>query len=331
MAFNFAEFNHFLSKIKDMDRERASRILYEDFMTNKDFGGALFNPSDTDNIAEYVSQMYQLTSKPKVMKAILDVVADYGPEKFDRWVATWIFSIASFNLDAANASVDKINEDADRGNISKKERERELENVDRFMDLTGKLNKYSGKIVKSTAKIISKKSGLDKEFVKYALKTNPNPKFINSNRIGFYLNQLLNELYTELDIEECSERIEDIDWKYFFREIYGRENILDVATFILLEGAHRTKGFKTQNVRKIWDSLTAFALDQLENADAPARTQMIELYLKRIEKMFANGSFDLRVDLRSLPNNDFPKLTSALEKYTDRINKAFSVKTTENA
>lgn len=331
MSFNFSEFNHFLSKIKNMDSDRAERILYEDYLTNKDFAGSLFNPADTDNISEYVTQMYQLTGKPKVMKALLDVVADYGPERFDRWVGTWLFSIASFNLDAANASVDKINEDADNGVIGKKERDRELENVDRFIDLTGKLNKYAGKIVKADAKIIAKKSGLDKEFVKYALKTNPNPKFINSNRIGFYLNQLLNELYTELDIDECTEDIRDIDWKYFFKEIYGRENLCDVATFILLEGAHRTKGFKTQRVRRIWDSLTAFALDTLENADAPVRTQMIELYLKRIEKMFANGSFDLRVDLRSLPNNDFPKLTSALEKYTDRLNKAFSIKTTENA
>ena len=139
------------------------------------------------------------------------------------------------------------------------------------------------------------------------------------------------ELYKELDVDECTEDISDIDWKYFFKEIYGRENLLDVATFILLEGAHRTKDFKTKRIRSIWDSLTAFALDALEGADAPARNQIIELYLKRIEKMFANGSFDLRVDLRNLPENDFPKLTAAVGKYADRFNRAFAVKTTENA
>jgi hypothetical protein len=139
----------------------------------------------------------------------------------------------------------------------------------------------------------------------------------------------LNELYTEIDATE--NELSEIDWKVFFKTLFGKENVLECATFILLEGAHRTKGFKHQNVRKIWDSLTAFALDELEGADAPARNQMIELYIKRIEKMFANGSFDLRVDLNSLPETEFPQLTQTVAKYADQLSRAFKTKTTENA
>lgn len=329
--FNFNEFTHFLKNVSNMSSERAERILIEDYFTNKDFAGALFNPSDSDNIAEYVSALYKVTAKPRVMKLFINAVSEYGPEKLDRWVGTYLYSVASFNLDALNASLKKTQDDFDDDKINHNQYKRQNQDADEILEITKKLNKIAGKVVKSEAKIIAKKSGLDKEFVKYALKTNPDPKYINSNRIGYFLNQLLNELYTELDEDKCDEDIRDIDWKYFFRSVYGKENVLDVATFVLLEGAHRTSGFKSQNVRKIWDSLTAYALDTLENADAPSRNQMIELYLKRIEKMFANGSFDLRVDLRTIPTNDFPRLTQALEKYKERLDNAFKTKTTKNA
>lgn len=331
MAFNFNEYTHFMGNSKNINRDKAERILVEDYLLNKDFAGALFDPADNENISEAVAQMYKVTSKPKAMKLLIDAVSDYGPEKFERWVGTYIFSVASFNLDVANRAAEDVESQYDDGKLNKREARSQNENIDKFMELTGKLNKLAGKIVKSEAKIISKKSGLDKDFVKYALKTNPDPKYINSNRIGFYMNQLLTELYTELDEDNCAVEVNDIDWKYFFRAIYGKDNVLDCATFILLEGAHRSKSFKTERVKRIWEALTDYALDQLETSDAPARNQMIELYLKRIEKMFANGAFDLRVDLRSLPEKMYPHLSDTIKTYADRFARAFATKTTKNA
>lgn len=333
--FNFKQFNYFLYRIGEgeVDLDRASEILYEDYLTNKDFAGALFNPPDGNNLTEYAVKMYKTTKKDKVKKVIINTIKDYGVEKFDRWVAVWLYSIASFNLNGANEAYEKTEKEFSEGKFDRREKEEQLENIDRHLELTKKLNKYANKIVKSDAKDLARKTGLPKDICVLTYKTNPNPRYINNNRIGFYMNELLNNIYSELDEDDVTVDVKGINWKKFFSEVYGRENLLDCATFILLEGAHRGKGFRKQDVLAIWDSLTSFALDALEHAEAPTRIQMIELYLKRVATMFANnkGPYDLRVDLRHLDEDRFPKLVDALKKYNDRINTVFSTPKTENA
>ena len=46
---------------------------------------------------------------------------------------------------------------------------------------------------------------------------------------------------------------------------------------------------------------------------------MVELYIKRIDKMFANGSFDLRANLLTLSKELFPSLTKIVDRYSDKI------------
>ena len=326
--FNFSEYNHFLRHIKDMDRSKAERVL-DGYLSNKDFAGALFNPQDSSNISEQASEMYKLTAKPKAIRLFIDTVSENGHAAYDRWVGVYLYSIASFNLDAANEAIDATKEDYDNGEITKSEARNQNERNDAYISALGKLNKLADKIVKREAKILAKKTGMPKDLCKYALKTTPNPWLIPRFRIGYYLNQLLGEIYTELDKDDVE--LADIEWRDFFKGVFGKENVLECATFILLEGTQRMKGFKGAQIRRIWDSLTSFALEELDHADPGSRSQMIELYIKRLTKMFKNGSFDLRVDLTTISEQEFPNLTKTVEKYASQIKDAFSTKPTENA
>lgn len=330
--FNYDQYIHFLNSVKDMGHDRACEILYEDYLTSKDMAGALFNPSNSiENLSEKQTNMFKATVKNKVLRVLIDTVETYGYSKFDRWVGTYLFSIASFNLDAVNDANKKLEEDYHDGKLSKGEIKRREEAIEKHQRMCSILNKVSNKIVKSEAKMIADKTGIDKSFVKYALKMNPDPCYITGDRVGFYLNSLLNELYSELDEDECDFEIDEIDWKAFFKAVYGKDNINDVATFILLEGSHRKDAFKSERVMRIWESLTEFALKTLENADPNTRQQMTEIYLKRVEKMFANGAFDLRVDLRTISEDLYPNLKKTVEKYSDRMERVFSTKTTKHA
>jgi hypothetical protein len=95
---------------------------------------------------------------------------------------------------------------------------------------------------------------------------------------------------------------------------------VDVATFVLLEGVHRIDKYRnSEDVRECWDSLTTFALKELNDSPEQVRQQMIELYIKRIDRMFSNKAFDLRVNLTDLDEDSFPKLVKTVDKYADKI------------
>ena len=72
-------------------------------------------------------------------------------------------------------------------------------------------------------------------------------------------------------------------------------------------------------MRECWDSLTTFALKELNDAPDQIRNQMIELYIKRIDKMFSSKSYDLRVNLLKIDDFSFPKLVDTIDKYADKI------------
>ena len=46
---------------------------------------------------------------------------------------------------------------------------------------------------------------------------------------------------------------------------------------------------------------------------------MLELYIKRLDSMFANGSYDTRVNLLELDRHDYPELVKSVDKYAEKI------------
>jgi hypothetical protein len=104
-----------------------------------------------------------------------------------------------------------------------------------------------------------------------------------------------------------------------FTYLFGEDKLCDVAMFVLLEGVHRLNKYNNPDIRKVWDSITDWALHQLESSPEILRNQMIELYIKKVSKMFENDSYDLRCDLLKLSKDLFPNLVASIDKYRTKI------------
>ena len=278
----------------------------------------LFQPKKVPNLNAQVTAMYTEFTKPIVMRAIIDAVKEEGYHEFTRTHSTFLFSVANIAIQGNNEMLEEVEKKKKSGEMSSKDARKILERVEDSNEVIAKLLKVSRKIIKRDATELARRSRLPRYVCITALHSVPEPQYVDRYKIGFYLNNLLNSIYSE--VEENGEFENGVRWKEFFREIFGKDNVVEAATFILLEGVHRIDKYKnSDDVRECWDTLTSFALRELNSAPQNLRQQMIELYIKRIDKMFQNRSFDLRVDLLDISDRQFPDLVKTVEKYTDKI------------
>lgn len=319
--FDYEEILDNLANIEKMKGKKRRRFLRELFK-DEDFMEWLFKPKaqgSTENLMAQVNDLYAALVQPKVIKSMVDMIEDVGEGKFTRSHATFLYSIANIAIESNAQNVASIADKKKSGELSNKEVSNYHKMIERYNGYISQLIRTSKRIVKRQAKEISNATNIPR-FISYtALYSIPEVKYIDKFKIGYYLNNFLNTVYSEVDTYE-SINTRTLKWKVFFREVFGKENVVEVATFILLEGVHRIEKYKNSDtVKDVWDSLTEFALKELNEAPEILRNQMIELYIKRIDKMFANKSFDLRVDLLSISDSLFPKLSSTVSTYSDRI------------
>lgn len=307
---NLQDFN----KLNPKKRRKMIRKLFFD----ESFIKWLYQPEKVANLTELVSDLYEEFTKKIVMDAIIDVVKEEGYYEFNNSHATFIFSIANIAIESNNDALKEAHQQKKDGEISARDYKTIVSRVEEINESVAKLIKLARKIVKRKASEIARESNLPKYIAVAALTTVPEPKYVNRYQIGIYLNSLFNTIYS--DVNENGEFDKNVRWRTFFKEIFGKDNVIEVATFILLEGVHRIDRYaNSKDVRVCWDSLTSFALKELNDAPNALREQMIELYIKRIDKMFNNKSVDLRVDLTDLNERVFPNLVKTIERYTDKI------------
>lgn len=319
--FSYKEFTDFLEEIGEYGDKKRRKIM-NSYLSSDDFYGWLFKPAQPDkkvamDINEMMSKMYDLLCKKKVMKVIIETIDYYGTDFYTRSTATFLFSIVRFALDAIDEKTAAVMREFESGTMNRSEKKVEMDGINKYSIVVSKLNDMCNKIVAHDAKMIERTTGLPREIAKSILKCIPEKKFIEKFKVSTFTNMVLNELYA--NVNDWGEEIGDVDWKPFFKELFGKENTLDVATFILLEGRHRIKGFSGKSLDYVWESLTGYALEELDKADLNSRNQMIELYIKRLAKMVKNGTFDVRVDLLSLSEKKFPNLTKTIRDYKDQI------------
>jgi len=306
-----------LRDFKYMGKKKRRRMIRSLFYDD-DFIEWMFQPKKVPNLNEIVSSMYAEFTKPFVMEAIVDVIEDEGYREFTRSHATFLTSIANIAIDANNNEINDIEEKRKAGDYSRREAMRLVDEIKDINIIIADLLKCARKIVKRDAINIAKQCRLPKYIAVTALTSIPEPKYIGKYQIGFYLNNTLNTIYSE--VEQNGEFERNVKWRDFFRHVFGKDNVIEAATFVLLEGVNRVNKYKnSDDVRECWDSLTNFALEELNNSPQQLREQMIELYIKRIEKMFLNKSFDLRVNLMDIDESIFPKLADTITKYADKI------------
>lgn len=320
-------------------KERAK--FFERLLKNGDFMKFLFDPFTNEKdpaqkkiLSDQVQEMYNMFSLQESIEAFNKMLKNQGESSSNdfyeysfypketrtmgRSQATFLNSIANIALEEMNSTLRDATKKKTKGDITSAEARDIADDMDEYKSEIQKLLKRIKKLIREDVKSIYKKTGMPEEIIRIALVNVPDPKYVNRYKLVFYMNNVLNLIYEtayHMEGNECR-NINAKTWVRFFKEIFGEDNVVECATFILLEGVNRYDKYRdSQNVKKIWDSLTDFALSSLDAAPEKLRTQMMDLYTKRIEKMFKNNSYDLRVDLRSLSKIDYPHLFETASKY----------------
>lgn len=318
MSFYYEHIMDFLESTEKMSPKKARRNMLR-MMENEDFFHWLFHPAPNPKLNEMVTDLYVQLTRPTNIRYMIEMLEREGYRDFNRSHATFLFSICNIAISSNNEKIDEIKKKRKHDDISGREASRLLDKVDRCNEDISKLLKMTKKIIKPDAKKLARYTKLPLYTCMTAYYSVPETKYVDRVRIGYYLNTLLNDIYSE--VEENGEFGRRVYWKDFFREIFGKNNTVEVATFILLEGVHRIEKYRDSDaVKDCWNSLTNFALKELNDSPEQVRQQMIELYIKRIDQMFANKSYDLRVNLLSEDfEYSFPKIYNTVGKYASRI------------
>lgn len=273
----------------------------------------------SNGASEEINYLYNAFAQNKVMKDMIRMFYDVGERRFSRSIASFVWSVANTAIQQNNKAAVNVTANFKAEMISRKVMEMEIEKLKKSNETITRLMKCSRRIIKDTAREIYHESGIPKDICIWALQNVPEPKYIDKYRIGSYTNTVLSHIYTHVDTEEDEITASPSEWRKFFKGVFGKENVAEIATFILLEGASRATNYKSPHVKDTWDSLTKFALKELDGCPDALKKQMMDLYVKRIAKMFANGAFGLRVNLLSVDEDDFPSLFKTIQHYADKI------------
>lgn len=306
-----------LQDFKHLSRKKRRKFL-TNLMFDKQFIKWLFQPEKSANLSQLVEDMYKEFVKPHTMEALIDVIEYEGYSEFNRSHATFITTICNIAIDRNNEELkayDAAKKDADVPRMRLRGWGDKIDNSNR---LIAGLLKRSRRIVKRQAAETARAARLPKYITKAAYTSIPETKYVDRFKIGFYMNNLMNTIYS--DVEMNGEFLDAVRWKVFFGDVFGKENVVECATFILLEGVHRIDKYRnSRDVMYCWDSLTDFALAELNKAPDNTREQMLELYIKRLDKMFMNKSFDLRTNLLDVPKTIWPSLWKTVQKYGSKL------------
>lgn len=327
MKFTIGKFSsNELLRLLDQDHleglsPKKRRKTLEKFLMDDDVMSFLFMPSKVDKTvsADYVKELYSRLTTSTCLHTIASIMSRTDPGELDRTRSTFLTSLCNIAIENNNNALKEGDRMKEKKSISNSELHQLSDIIEDMNEDIVYILKFLRKNVKSEAKRLNAVCDVPVCICQLGLSTIPESKYIDRYKVGFYLNKLLGEIYADVNEFDAFETA-SVEWDRFFSNVFGKDNVLEVATFILLEGVNRIDKYKNQKaVKACWNSLTDFALKYLNDAPVSNRTQMIELYIKRIEKMFQNGVFDLRVDLTKLSQINYPRLVDTVVKYADKI------------
>lgn len=306
---------------------RKKRALMR-ILNTKEFHEWLWNPNnDEKNLAGSMEALYTELSKISNLERLEKILSnnEYDDFTYPRGVVTFVSSVSAFASDVAPKAANNAKSDLADGRITKKTYLEEKAKTEMILELADDIMHSARDIIDYEASKLSHKTNLPKKYCKIVLTSCPEREFIPKYRIGYWLMNLLAELYALADSEpeKFSKgyygNLPKFNWNKFFAEVFGEDNVVECASYIILEGMKRISNYKSDKVEIIWKSLTRFALETLDEAPSGVREHMIELYLKRLDSMFANGTYDIRVNLLELKDVDYPELVKTVEKYATKI------------
>ena len=312
----------------DRFRKKLLNLIGDD-----EFLMAIFRPRITEEepkeaLSAKIAQVYDVASKRSVISVIAEALSDHGYYSLMRPSATFLVTLVNLGMATIDTKATDLGRMKDHNEISDREFNRNMEKLTRYQDDLEEIVSYARKIVKGSAKSLARKTGLPKSFCASSLFSVPGVNYVDTYKVGFYLKTVLGNLYGMVnnDPNEFEVDFDEVQWKQYFSAIFGAQRLPDIASMILLEGAESIKRYEDNyhDVKECWDSITNFALKTLNQAPTSIRDQMIELYLKRLNKMFADHNLDLRVDLRTIDSLRFDNLWDTIKRYKGKFDEVMA-------
>lgn len=314
-----------LEKFTELNKEKQVKLLKK-ILTDDEMLKWQFDPGQNKQpyTGEMFNKLYKAMAMPAALKSYEPMLNRYGKETFTRSSIVILHTVLTYALEIHNSMIESYKNEVSATGANKETKDMK-NRVEKYAEHLDSLKGVIQKLVKPWLKSLSSDTGLSRDIIFKALMVAPEVKYIPQQRITSTTVHLLEEIYSEANISGFPAKGSGVHWKPLFKTIFGVENIPSVAVSILLEGAHHIDKYRESDnlicVRDCWDSLTKFALNELEECPDKVRSQMIELYLKKAENLInrRNGRpTDLRVNLTRLPN-EFRNIIRTVDFYKNQF------------
>ncbi len=323
--FNYDKVMKKLDKFDDLSKKKKEKLFDEIFLSNDfrnwfyGFGDPSENPPMTKPMVE---KLFSILANPKYIRKVTKYINNKTYEEFDHTAGSIAFLIIDQAVDSLNKANKEIGVDYKAGEINSKFAKEFKEKSETYSTYVSDLMEALKDKARNEVKSICKKSGLPRALVFTTYFQIPAKKYIQKFKTTMYVNQFLRDIYRWVGSNGI-EDVSSIRWGSYFGSLFGGDLVASVALAIMLEGVRRIDDYRDydhfDDVREVWDSLTNFAITELDNAPENVRRQMLDIYVKRISRLFNNGNGPrLRVDLLNLPST-FHNLTGTISQYADRI------------
>lgn len=339
--FSFRSFVEFLNEYKQRayTSEDGKRIMQE-FILDDSFVDAMFDPTQ-DNTSpatnDLILQMYGLLGRKRIMKLIIDALKDFGEAEgyktISRSVAAFVFTVAFKNSDANRTRMDDLEANYNKGRINDRQYEDAKEELEEYSACISNLIHITKKIVKKPAKRLAAETNLPRDLLESVLCYMPEKKYVSKPQIAQYLDYIQNGLYPYIHRKQFDVDSNKVKWEPLFLYLFGESNILDACIAILLTNKKDTIGDLTDDYDKIdslvleaWDSLTLFALGELEKAPESIKSHLLEIYGKKLNVFLKSGvpASDIRLNVMDTLNDydfkdQYPTLYDTIFRFKDRF------------
>ena len=310
-----------LEKFTDLSKEKQMKLLKK-ILTDDEFLKWMFDPGQNKQpyTGEMFNKLYKAMAMPTALRSYEPMLDRYGKETFTRTSIVILHTVLTYALEIHNNMIDTYKNEVSMTGANAETKDMKAR-VEKYAEHLDSMKGVIQKLVKPYLKSLSSDTGLSRDIIFKALMVAPEVKYIPQQRITSTTIRLLEEIYSEASVSGFPAKGSGVHWGPLFKTIFGVENIPSVAVSILLEGAHHIDKYRDSDnlisVRDCWDSLTKYALTELEKCPDKVRSQMIELYLKKAENLInrRNGRpTDLRVNLTRLPT-EFRNIIRTVDFY----------------
>ena len=307
------------SELSDKKQNKLVVMLFED----EEFLEWLFGSNgDVQASRQELEKLYFSLSNSFVLYKITEYLRESDDILNPRTTYYIITNILTSSVNRLNSEssriVEKYNEhESDmyttrEANKSLSSYKKNLEKIDGLLEEI-----YGGVINK-----INKYSNVPNPLIKECYGKVPDLRFIL--KMGMYVNEVLKSIYEYFGKVGADVYIK---WEPFFAGVFTEESISEVVISILLEGNSKIERYKDlpyfDEIPMVWDSLSTFALEELDKLDHSILSRVLDNYINRCSRiMRKHPDTTLRVNLLNTPK-EYGNLRAIISKNSDRIINAY--------